>query len=475
MKTQGQSLRSHWPLSLLSGVAAVINMTVPLMLVRLLPVEGIAQYKTFFLYLTLIPWISISGGLLQGVYRFGSSRDGLEFIGTAWASALGLSGLMLIALLSLLPFQVEIGWTTEVTLAFALAAAASVSAPFLEESLVARGHIWQGALTQTVFEFLRVTLVLFSALLTRDARSVFYAFAAITLLKTLIGITIGTQQRWIRWAPRKEILSKVFRFAIPASLAGAFSLFAIQADVFVLTKALSPERFALYALGCLPLPFLTAFEQAVNKVLIPELAARLQSGQVPTRLLRDAVEELSSILIPAAVGLVTFAAPIIHLLFSERYASAAQFLSVYGFFYLFAVIPFDALAKARGEGTWILRSYLIAGSIGLLGSLILVPLFEEWGAMASIFAAQIVLRGQGLWHMHSKLPSHWSDLLPWGHLLRVTTLCVALAVGSSLAKPWFKNEQIWFVVMGSLFSLIYFATVLRKRWARHTPLHGRAA
>src|SRR5262249_16641519 len=138
-------------------------------------------------------------------------------------------------------------------------------------------------------------------------------------------------------------------------------------DQMVLSFRLNTAQFALYAMGCLSVPPLDIFEISVNRVLIPGLSRAL-SSQMYTRaadLFADSVSELYLYLLPSTVGLILFAQPIVTILFTERYASAASYLQFYALTYLFFALPFDAVARARADGGWILRTYILFSALSI--------------------------------------------------------------------------------------------------------------
>ena len=59
---------SHWPISITNGAAAVLNIFLPIALVRILTLDQMGRYKVFFLYVALSPGLFLVSGLSNGIY-----------------------------------------------------------------------------------------------------------------------------------------------------------------------------------------------------------------------------------------------------------------------------------------------------------------------------------------------------------------------------------------------------------------------
>lgn len=77
--------QGHWPVFFISLLAAVMNLFLPIILVRLLSTEDIGTYKIFFLYAQSIIFISLAGGPLYSVYYFvGKKLGSNRYLEQAW-------------------------------------------------------------------------------------------------------------------------------------------------------------------------------------------------------------------------------------------------------------------------------------------------------------------------------------------------------------------------------------------------------
>src|SRR5579864_5921800 len=154
---------------------------------------------------------------------------------------------------------------------------------------------------------------------------------------------------------------------------------------------------------------------------------------------------------------------------------AADYLQVYALAYLFLSIPYDAVARARADGEWILKTYLL---FSLLGAPVVWLAAGRWGAMGALIA---VLTNQFLMRLYSLLydrrcfTASLTKFLPLKEMLVQSGLALAAATCSILMRPLFTDPRTWFFVTGPLFTLIYFgatyAISLRRHVAAEGPIH----
>ena len=60
-------MSSHWPITSTNGAAALFNLFLPLVLVRILSPDQVGRYKIFFLYVMLSPGLFLVTGLNNGL------------------------------------------------------------------------------------------------------------------------------------------------------------------------------------------------------------------------------------------------------------------------------------------------------------------------------------------------------------------------------------------------------------------------
>lgn len=471
---------SHWPISILTSVSAIVNMFVPLVLVRLLPPDQIGIYKIFFLYVMTVPAFTLTAGLSSGLgYWAGQGSRGVRAIqisnGLTFTIGLGASLLCLAAT----PWvQAWFGWPLLYMVYFSACVLGAVSQNFMEEATIVTGKVWFGAVYQSSTEILRSVVIVLSAWIAHDLDSVLLACAAFSLAKMATSVLLGYKMGLVRFGWDREVIRSIWKYSFPVSMAWLFGAFSKTADQVILSSVLTPAAFAVYAVGCLNVPPLMILEHAVTRVMIPQMSESFATGNSAhaAKNFRDAVEQLAWLLIPAVVGLMVFAQPIIEMLFTSQYSSSAVYLRWYALSYLLLIIPDDALPRSRGEGNWILRTFMLFAPVPLILCYALGMKFAAFGALAGILISRASMKAYALLYVQRSTGWKIKDFLPIGDAMIFVGVSAALGGVCLLLRPASGASLNWFFSCGALFALLYFPCTLllinlRKR--KYSEEEGR--
>lgn len=460
---------SHWPLSIVSAATSLVNMILPILLVRILPQESIGDYKIFFLYLSLAPAFAFIAGLVSNIpYWSSQNENNTETLKASFQLVLfSASVFTLIAFCFDVSIADSFSWTPRQADLFALAIFGTVAHQFIEDCLISRGKIWTSSLFSGFFEILKGISLVFSAWYWRDTTFVFAAFAIVMALKVATAITIGIKNKLLSWSINWDYILKVSKRAAPISLAALFSIFLDKADQFVLSSYLSSSDFATYSLGCLIVPPLLSLESSIMRVSIPQLAVAISQNNFANaaRLHRYTIEQLALLIIPASFGMIVFADPIISLLFTSEYSAAAGFLRIFSFSYIILILPFDASARAVGNTNWIFKNFISFSILCFISACIGAWLFGSYGALIATILAKTLMRLSGLRFTKKTLKCSYKDLLPIFSLATELSLLIVISIICILLQPLFKSSLLWLSICGISFIGTYLpiAIILRNR------------
>ncbi len=451
--------RSHWPISILSSFAAVVNLFLPLILVRLLTPHDVGLFKVFFLYVLIVPGFALTAGLMSGLgYWAGQGERGVRAIQMSALIVLGAASVFaLTGLLAFPLFERLFDWNETTALAFAAALFGSIAGGFFEEAAISRGRTWTGALFYSGFELLRTGAILGAALHFRTLEAVFIAHAVVVTIKAVSGYLLGYWLDIVRLRPDGEVIRGVVRYAFPVSMAWVFGIFVGYTDQLVLSAWISPAEFAFYSIGCLSVAPLLIVEQSITRVLIPELSRAFAEGRTDdaARLYREGVRHLGFVMIPATVGLFVFAEPIIELLFTAHYRDAAPYLQLFAFSYLCFIAPHDAVARARGQAGWILRNFVAFSFPTVALTLLGVSVGGAFGALVGMLVARFALRAYAVYYVASSTGWAFRHFMPIGGLVRMALYAAFLGLMMWGMRSGFESPLHWFLVGGSIFTLLY--------------------
>jgi O-antigen/teichoic acid export membrane protein/glycosyltransferase involved in cell wall biosynthesis len=463
---------SHWPISVLTSISAVVNMFVPLVLVRLLSPEQIGHYKIFFLYVMMMPAFSFTTGLFSGLgYWAGQGSRGERAI--QLSNVMTFLGGVIMALLALAASPLimkKFDWPFVYALYFSGCVLGSVCLNFMEEATIVTGHVWLGAIYQSTTEILRSIGIVTAALISHDLQVVLFACTVIWLLKTASALVLGYRLKLVRFSFDREIFKSVWRYSLPVSMATFFSFFVKSADQVILSAVITPAAFAFYALGCLQVPPLVIIEHAITRTLVPRLSHAFATGNPAhaAKSYRESVGQLAFLLIPAVTGLIVFARPIITMLFTTQYADSAVYLRWYALSYLLFILPEDAVPRSRGEGRWILKTFMLFFPLPLALCYGLGMKFAAFGALAGMLISGTCMKIYAMRYIRKSTGWQFTDFLPVGDAAISLFVSLVLVAPCLALKPALGGGLKWFLLAGSLFTVLYFPlTLLLRNLVKH--------
>jgi O-antigen/teichoic acid export membrane protein/glycosyltransferase involved in cell wall biosynthesis len=469
---------SHWPISLSNGAATLFNLFLPLLLVRIMPPDQVGRYKIFFLYVMLGPSLFVVAGLTNGLYHWaGSYPKTKNEVRESWTwflavtlllSTLGLCFSSRIAPMIRVP-------TLDVRLFF-LYCPFGLAAAFMEDLMIARGDIWMGSYYGAGFQVFRSVAVIATAWWGRRMDYLLWAFLICSVVRALAGWLLLHKSKDLSLVFSKDASKKVLQYALPVSLAALGGLALSNVDQLMLSFRLHAAEFAFYTTGCLTVPPLLVLEISVNRVLIPRLSQAFANRRFAEAkvLYAEGVNELFRILLPATVGLMIYSRPIIRVLFTHRYMEAAPYLRFYALFYLSMAIPFDAVARAIGDGMWIMQVAAVFAPLSIAATWIAINHWGAMGALTVFLALQFSMRFYSLIYQKHRFAAPITQFLPLREMSQQTGLAFLAGSLSVILHPLFADERVWFLVTGLAFTLIYFGGVyvlhLRRRAVDPLPI-----
>ncbi|MBC7539655.1 MAG: oligosaccharide flippase family protein [Bacteriovorax sp.] len=462
-----KTIISHWPVTILNGIVALIYLAIPMYMSRLVSGEEIGKYKIIFLYLSMIPSLTFCTGIESGLYYWTGLLDkAREKVRGAWSMALIQSVSFFIILIIFSPFiRTWLRWDWEQYISFAFAALTIVLSSLYESILIARKKIWSSALFSTFFNTINALAIVFAIVYFKSTVKILWVYTITMFIKIAASYYFGVKEGWIPAGLDLREAKNVLKYYLPVSSSGVFDFFVNNADRFLLSLLISPVQFASYSFGCLAIPPLQILETSVNRVIIPQLATAIEHGEKrhAAHLYRSCLEQIMLIFIPACVGLFIFSDPIIKLLFTEKYSDSAQYLKLYTFLILLTGIPYDIAARASGDGKWILKNTIRMGSFSLILCTMLAWKWGPFGALSAMIVTLIVQKYYGFNLMIKNYGWSFKELLPLNSISLYLGLAGTLGIVCLILQSFFYNGLTWFISCSIPFALIYLGTLFYFR------------
>ncbi|AUN99178.1 hypothetical protein DOM21_05085 [Bacteriovorax stolpii] len=463
----------HWPVFLISMVSAITNLFLPVVLVRILDPIDIGIYKIFFLYAQSITFLSLTGGPLYSVYFWiGKKENSLRYVEHAWILSFVLSVVCaIVGLLFSVPLSHVISITQTQTILLLLSAITAAPASFYGEYLIARGRRINGSLFNSGFEIIKGIVIIALVYVTRHINAAFWGFTILFLIKLALAAYLGKKEKVLTFEVDKEKLKDVWRYCAPISIAGVLSFFLEKVDMILLSSQLTPESFAFYSMGCLAVPPLYILEMSVQKVLVPAVSGAFHAGDKLSMIqhYRKAQSDIAYLMIPAVFGLIIFNRPIIEILFTDQYMQSAVYLKVFALTYLAYIIPHDAIPRATGQTSWVLKMYLILTPLSIV---VVYFCAGIWGAMGALISSMVFFylpKIPGLIYSSQITGYPIRNLIAWKSLALYVGMNAILMIACYALKNVFSSEKMWFLVLSPIYAALYLGVVnyLRHLKGKH--------
>jgi O-antigen/teichoic acid export membrane protein len=252
-----------------------------------------------------------------------------------------------------------------------------------------------------------------------------YAFAWTAIVKSTTG------PFW-----DKRLFMDQLLYALPFGGAMLVAIPQQYAHQYVVSGAVSPEAFAIYAVGCFQLPVVDLLYTPTSEVLMVRLgeldkAGRMEEG---TSAFREAAAKLSLAFFPLAAFLFAAAPEFIGALFGDRFMDAVPLFRLSLLGVALAVFPIDGVLRARDQTRYLFGAYVLKAAITVPLVFFGVRWYGMVGGMASWAIAELVGKVTLMARLPRALgmagaPARLSDCVPWRDLARASAAAAAAALG----------------------------------------------
>jgi len=433
----GLAVQAFW-LTASKFIAVLLNVGLPILLVRLMAQAEYGVYKEAFLFV----------GTATNVATFGVGMSAFYFM-PRYPERGGQIAL------NILVYNFLAGWIPLIILAFypqvlkslfrtsalgPLAILLGVLVLFtLTSSLVQQiPTALQDVRYSTIFivgtQLVRAITLAAAVLLFRSVKSLIVA----AILNQLFSIAVlfwylhGRFPRfWAHfdWPFFKEQLA----YALPY---GAFGfLWVIQKDLdnYFVSASLGPRDYAIYAIGWLDVPLITLILESVASVMIVRISSLQQEDRKADirYVTAAATNRLAAIYFPLFMLLLVAGHDLIVLLYTRTYEKSASIFQISILLLPMGVFLLDPIVRAYKE----LRNFVLGTRIVFFAVLfcVLFPVVRHFGMMGAAIAAvaaQVIERILIGWKAARVVDARVADLTLYIDLLKVTGVTIAAGLAA---------------------------------------------
>jgi len=431
------------------------------LLIRLLTLEDIASYRTFFLlYATCFGLAQL--GMAESLYYFvprmpqqagryganaaltltlsGSICLGLLWFGRTWiADHFGNPDLP--RYLLLLGIFLTLMLVTTV----------------FEILMVSRKQHMNAALTYAISDVTRTAFFVVPALLFVSLYAVFVGavlFAAVRLVMMLIVMrrTFGAL------TPDLALWRDQLRYSLPFALAVSVDVILVTYHQYVVGGRFDRETFAIYSTACMAIPLVDLIMTSTTSVMMVKMAEDPADRRLSLSLFHETVSRLAFLLLPLGVGLSVLSAPFIVALFTSKMQLGIPIFSVWALTVIPAAIAVDAMLRVYAQTRFLLVMNL--ARLGVVVALIgwFLGAFGLVGGVLITLVATIAAKALGVVRIASLLHVNVASVLPWRALGRMTLRAMVAGVPAwAVAAALVHLPALAFPAGASLYAATYLA------------------
>lgn len=448
------------------SVGFAASFFIPVVLVRVFDQAAFGTYKQLFLVFATLSFIT-QVGMAESLFYFLPKTRGQagKYVAntTLCLAALGLvSGLVLWAKAPAIA-----AWMNNPALApllpwmgaFLMLSLASES---LEVVLISRGRYFWAASAYGTSDVLRSAMFILPALLTGRLEWVLFGgvvFAAVRLMAAL-----GYFAREFRDELRPGLapLRVQLAYALPFGAAVLIEVLQGNLHQYVVSAQFNAATFAIYAVGCLQIPFVDLVAGPAGNVMMVRMGERLAEGNrsAVIGLWNQTTLRLAMVFFPMTALLLVLARDLIVLLFTAAYAASVPIFMAWTLSVLFPVFQTDGVLRVFAKTRFlffmnVVRFLLILGSIFWF-----LKVFGLLGAVLVTLSGILVAKVLSLIMVSRLLGAGLRDLLPWRGLFATAGLAAVTAIPAWVVVRGLPSRPLLGLVAGgATYTLLYLAVL----------------
>ena len=373
--TRSLTGRTFW-LAASKSAAYVLNLGVPLVLVRRMSREEYGTYlQAFQIITTAVALLPLGFGLTAYYFlpREPAKREQVIKNILLVLAALGGLALFTFALFPdtasrLTGNPVVSGYSVLIGLVIFF----WVWSGFLETAVLANEEVLLAPLVVVASQVVRTSLMFTAALTEADLRSLLLASLTHGVVQSLVMLwylTTRFPSFWKGFDP--QLLKRQVIYASPYSLGSLLWVLQTDMHAFFISKQFGEERFAIFRVASFQLPFVAVLTESINAVMIPRVVELQHADRMAElrALVARVVRLLAIALIPVYVVLLVLSSEFITGLFTMKYAESSILFAVLLTILPSNVVVFDSVARAYpwlGAQTFRLRLVIFPAYVAAL-------------------------------------------------------------------------------------------------------------
>lgn len=340
--------------------------------------------------------------------------------------------------------------------------------------LVAEKRIPFAALVGIGFDTLKVLLMFTALMISPGIRPLLWALIAAAVFKFAgFALFLGQEFRWFLAAGPIRQGAPQFSYAMALWIPGILNgLIAVQSPQYIAAHYFDPSHYAIFAVACFQLPFVGILSISIMDVLLVRATQYHSEGR-----LQDLYAlwingcQLALLLYVGVVGaVISFAKPMITVLFTHRYDASAQLFAMMSLGLIFNAIFQDCIFRACSA----MKAYAFFYGLRAVLSVGLAfagfKLWGLWGIALSTVVAPAIVNVLQLLPVGKLLKVPLSRVLPWVEIAKMLLAAAVAAFAARLSLHNLTSPAAKLMAGLVLYGIVYAVLVMKLRVAGKTEI-----
>ena len=314
-------------------------------------------------------------------------------------------------------------------------------------------------IVSTIFKFsFNLYLIIYTSI------QCFFALIVYMLVQNIVGK--------LKMTLDKKLIIKIVKFSVPIGLSTMVGTIGIELDKLVIGYFFNTEELAIYTNAAREMP-ITIISASLSAVLMPKLIQALKNNKIQRTInLWGNSITVSYIFICFFVTvLFVFAAPIISLLYSEKYLPGIAIFRIYSLILLLRVTYFGMILNSVGKTKFIFYSSIFSLVLNFILNIVFLKVLGLNGPAIATFIAVLAINLVQLKFTCKELSIKFSKIFPWKDLMKISILNIILGFFfitiQKILLSYFLSELLLSVLLGGIWFIVYILIIkslLKRNW-----------
>ncbi len=459
-KSEGLSLTQN---AGLVGISKFVNilglLAASMILTRILSRSEYGNYEQVWLvYNSFLPLAAY--GLSSSVYYFSAREEKRLVYSSAVAVSMivgALAGIILAVFAPLIAHWFGASSLTTYLRIFAVYSLVASPSLMFESIFVTerRGGLLLAG--NVILAVLFASSVLAAALFFHSLSIVFIAIACVGAIKSLYLLSYMVRGRKFTGRKLSPVMKAQLYYALPIFVSTIAGTISKQVDRYLVSLLLSPEKFAIYAIGSKEIPMIAVITGSASAILFPVFS---ELGTIEGRgkfieIWRNSISKTGFFLLPLMVFLLFTANDFMGFFFGQKYVDSAGIFRIFLLLLPLRLAFYSQALFSLGKQKLYMYTSVAELFLSGLASYSLLRLYGLEGAaigkVVVTYVEVFVLVGV----LTVLLKSNVAEMFPWRKMSRLLLISLAGLLPLFIVRTFFGNVYYRFVVECIVFVAVF--------------------